>query len=246
MRAFTTWLDAVDAWQYQRAEASEAVRYFALRMELDQAGYEDMESEVSAVLAAASGFLNHSPVLPVQQSLAADESVDSFAPLVQEFVGVDVAIGRRSISPPGSSPGEADDYHDPALDSSVRRRAVRPIHVARTSSRRVALDDAVGANALVEGVHVVCVAKKSTKGGFGICISDDLQITSCAAGSPAETAGLQVGCTIIKVNDCAISSREDFKRQIKVVRPGDTVAFTCTNIVTGKARAHARVGRRSR
>ena len=131
------------------------------------------------------------------------------------------------------------------LDSSLKRKE-RPKHVVRTSSRRVAIDDAVGANALRTGTHSVYVAKKSAAGGFGIYISDSLTVTSCAAGSPAEEAGLQVGSTITKVNDHPISSREEFKRHIQGVRPGDNVAFTCTNISSGKSRPRARVGRGKR
>jgi hypothetical protein len=243
IRAYTAWLDAVDAWRHERAEADHAEAYFGLSMDVDEVRHQDEDYDVTAVLHAASGFLSHSPVLPVQQSFI--DSLD-YSQLMREFVGAESTGGRRSISPPGSSPSEAAEYRDSMLGSSIERQERQPKYVVRTSSRRVAIDDAVGANALLAGAHNVCVAKKSAKGGFGIYISDSLQVTSCAAGSPAEEAGLQVGCTITKVNDHPISSREEFRRHIEVVRPGENVAFTCSNITSGKPGPRVRVGRSKR
>ena len=140
-----------------------------------------------------------------------------------------VGMGARfSLSPPGSSPSGVDDYMYCAQSVGFPKRYMDQASVGtRTPSRRVTIDNAVGNLSPVKCYHTVYVTKSSAKSrGFGIYLSNDLQVVSCAARSPAQNAGLQIGCTIVKVNDLLVRSRDDFRRFTQAVMPGDTAAFT--------------------
>jgi len=225
-----------------RAEAEHAASYLAMRAEFDSEFEDDVESDVGIVLDAARGLLSEvqdwSSTGSYQDVVGAD-GMTFMSPIRQ----------LRSLSPPASSPSEvhrhldftATEIDDSGRDKGGRREQLlakkrlvaRPPH-SRTSSRRVAIHDAVGKSALVAGSHVVRVTK--SEGGFGIFISDELQVTSCAPRSPAETAGLQVGSTITKVNGRSVHSRGEFRSYTQEIARGDTVAFTCKNIISGEAR----------
>ena len=214
VRAFVTWLDAADTYRAERVAADHAARYLAMCMDVDQDPDEDENGDVTAVLDAASGFLDHCASQAVKSPDSVLSGVRDLSP-----------AGPTTLSPPSSSVKEFEAYCKPLLNPSTKRHVVRPLHTAQTSSRRVAIDHAVGANALAEASHIMCLAKART-GGFGIYVSDSLQITSCAAQSPAGKAGLLVGQKIVKVNGSSVHSRGELRQTLQGVKSGETVAFT--------------------
>jgi hypothetical protein len=190
-----------------------------MRMEIDQEYDEESESDVRDVLNAARGFLSESPTACERDVEGSPASVLSGA---RSFVGAEGIGARISLSPPGSSPGEADDYYFKQTVTVPKRCMVRPSR----PSRRVAVDHAVGNASLIEKHHIIYITKNSNKSqGFGIKISDDLRVISCAARSPAD-GHLQMGSRIVQVDDHLVHSRDDFRRLTRAVAPGDTAAFT--------------------
>ena len=205
-RAFMAWLDAAAAYRAECLETDRAARYLAMCTDVEQESDEEAESAVRVLHAARES--------------------DSVISEVQNLVGADGMGARFSLSPPGSSPSEVDDYCAQSVGFPKRYMDQASVG-ARTPSRRVTIDNAVGNLSPVKRYHTVYVTKSSAKSrGFGIYLSNDLQVVSCAARSPAQNAGLQIGCTIVKVNDLLVRSRDDFRRFTQAVVPGDTAAFT--------------------
>ncbi|MCA1597076.1 MAG: PDZ domain-containing protein, partial [Chloroflexi bacterium] len=54
---------------------------------------------------------------------------------------------------------------------------------------------------------------------------DGVVVTSVQTGTPADAAGFQQGDVIVRVNDTAIHTMEDYTGAMAKARPGDSVGF---------------------
>jgi S1-C subfamily serine protease len=61
---------------------------------------------------------------------------------------------------------------------------------------------------------------------LGVAVDESLTITRIAAGSPAESAQLQVGDVILTVNGTEITSADDLRAVIEAAAAGDVVTLT--------------------
>ncbi|HEY2300349.1 MAG TPA: trypsin-like peptidase domain-containing protein [Acidimicrobiales bacterium] len=91
------------------------------------------------------------------------------------------------------------------------------------------------------GVQVQSASATNGSGG-STSSGDGVAIAGVAAGTPAETAGLAAGDTIVAVGGKSVSAPSDLTAAISAHRPGDTVKITWTDQSGSSHTANVQLG----